>query len=79
MQTQIDPAALTALSFASIVTYLGITAATAVFVWTARLHRRTHLSPLIFGNTGNRGLPPALFAFGDEGLSYVVVFAIMAI
>ena len=34
---------------------------------------------MIFGNTGNLGLPLALFAFGDEGLSYaVVVFAIMA-
>ncbi len=51
-------------------------------VWSGRrgLNRRTYLAPLIFGNTGNLGLPLALFAFGDEGLSYaVVVFAIMAI
>jgi len=35
---------------------------------------------MIFGNTGNVGLPLALFAFGPEGLSYaVVVFAVMAI
>ncbi len=27
------------------------------------------LAPLIFGNTGNLGLPLALFAFGDEGLA----------
>ena len=35
---------------------------------------------MIFGNTGNLGLPLALFAFGETGLGYaVVVFAIMAI
>ncbi len=80
MQTKIDPTALTTLSLASILAYLGITVAAAVLVWGAGLHRRTFLAPMIFGNTGNLGLPLALFAFGDEGLSYaVVVFAIMAI
>jgi predicted permease len=45
-----------------------------------RLEVRTYLAPLIFGNTGNIGLPLALFAFGDEGLGFaVVVFAIMAV
>ena len=44
------------------------------------LDRRTFAAPLIFGNTGNLGLPLALFAFGETGLSYaVVVFAIMAV
>lgn len=80
MQTQIDPAALTALSLATIVAYLGVTVVAALLVWGARFNRRTYLSPMIFGNTGNLGLPLALFAFGEEGLSYaVVVFAIMAI
>ncbi len=41
---------------------------------------RTYLAPLIFGNTGNLGLPLALFAYGDEGLGYaVVIFAIMGV
>lgn len=80
MQTKIDPAALTALSFATIAAYLGVTGVAAALVWALGLHRRTYLAPMIFGNTGNLGLPLALFAFGDEGLSYaVVVFAIMAI
>lgn len=80
MQTEIDPAALTGLSFATIAAYLGVTAVCAGLVWATGLHRRTYLAPLIFGNTGNLGLPLALFAFGPEGLSYaVVVFAIMAI
>ncbi|MCX7565648.1 AEC family transporter [Sulfitobacter sp. F26169L] len=80
MQTQIDPTALTALSLASVAAYLGVTVAAAVLVYVMGLHRRTYLAPMIFGNTGNLGLPLALFAFGQEGLSYaVVVFAIMAI
>ena len=80
MQTDIDPAALTALTLASMLAYLGVTGAAAAFVWATGLHRRTYLAPMIFGNTGNLGLPLALFAFGEEGLSYsVVVFAIMAI
>jgi predicted permease len=80
MQTQIGPAALTALSLASVVAYGAVSLAAALLVWMLRLNRRTYLAPLIFGNTGNLGLPLALFAFGETGLSYaVVVFAIMAI
>lgn len=80
MNTQIDPAALTALSLATIIAYGGVTLVAALLVWALKLNRRTYLAPLIFGNTGNMGLPLALFAFGDVGLGYaVVVFAIMAI
>lgn len=80
MQTDIDPAALTALSLASIAAYAGVTLVALVLVRITGLSRRTYAAPMIFGNTGNLGLPLALFAFGDEGLSYaVVVFAIMAI
>ncbi|MEL7211021.1 MAG: AEC family transporter [Pseudomonadota bacterium] len=80
MQTEVDPQALAALSFASIVTYGIVTLLCAAVVLANRLDRRTYLPPLTFGNTGNLGLPLALFAFGDTGLGYaVVVFAIMAI
>jgi malate permease and related proteins len=80
MNTQIDPTALTALSLATVVAYGGVTLVAAAIVWGMGLNRRTYLAPLIFGNTGNLGLPLALFAFGDAGLSYaVVVFAVMAI
>jgi predicted permease len=80
MNTQIDPAALTALSLATVAAYGAVTLVAAAIVWAMGLNRRTYLAPLIFGNTGNLGLPLALFAFGDAGLSYaVVVFAVMAI
>ena len=80
MQTELDPGALTALTLASVAAYAAVIVVTAALVWALRLETRTYTAPLIFGNTGNLGLPLALFAFGDVGLSYaVVVFAVMAI
>ncbi len=80
MQTEVDPVALTTLSLAALVSYGVLTLAFLAVITVARLDRRSYLAPLIFGNTGNMGLPLALFAFGDEGLGYaVVVFAVMAI
>ncbi|MGR3455777.1 AEC family transporter [Pseudooceanicola sp.] len=80
MQTQIDPKALAALAYAAVAAYAVLTVAAFALVRLARLETRTYLAPLIFGNTGNIGLPLALFAFGETGLSYaVVVFAIMAL
>ena len=80
MGTQIDAAALAALSLASLVAYGLVILVMWVLVIAGRLDRRTYLAPLIFGNTGNLGLPLALFAFGEVGLDYaVVIFAVMAI
>ncbi|PIE16199.1 MAG: transporter [Rhodobacterales bacterium] len=80
MRTQINPAALAALTLAAIVAYAVVTVATFVLIKAAGLSTRTYLAPLIFGNTGNLGLPLALFAFGEIGLDYaVVVFAVMAV
>ncbi|MEX0311651.1 MAG: AEC family transporter [Tateyamaria sp.] len=80
MRTEIDPAALGALSVAAVVAYGAVTLAMLALVRVGRLNTRTYAAPLIFGNTGNLGLPLALFAFGDVGLSYaIIVFAIMAL
>ena len=80
MKTRIDPAALADMIYASLLAYGGMTAVVFVAVKLFRLDMRTYLAPLLFGNTGNLGLPLALFAFGEDGLSYaVVIFAIMAI
>lgn len=80
MRSKVDPAALTAISLAALASYVILTAAIWGVLAVARIDRPTYLSPLIFGNTGNLGLPLALFAFGEEGLGFaVVVFAIMAI
>lgn len=80
MGTQVDAGALATLSVAALVAYALVTIVMWMLVRAGRLDRRTFLAPLIFGNTGNLGLPLALFAFGDVGLGYaVVVFAVMAI
>lgn len=79
MRTEIDPAALTTVSLAALAAYIGVGLAFWALGAALGHDRRTYLAPLIFGNTGNLGLPLALFAFGQEGLGYaVVVFAIMA-
>ena len=80
MKTEIDPAALTVLTLASVVGYAVLTLVFLAAVRLLRLEMRTYLAPLIFSNTGNIGLPLALFAFGEAGLGYaVIVFAVMAI
>lgn len=78
--TDIDPDALTDLLLSTLVAYALIALALAALVRLCRIERRSYLAPLIFGNTGNLGLPLALFAFGETGLGYaIVVFATMAI
>ncbi|MBK0401252.1 AEC family transporter [Limibaculum sp. M0105] len=80
VKAEIDPAAFRDVAVASLAAYV---AAAVVFVPMLRLgglSQRTWLAPVIFGNTGNVGLPVALFAFGDAGLALaMVVFAVMAI
>jgi malate permease and related proteins len=41
-----------------------------------RVAARTFIPPMMFTNTGNMGLPLALFAFGDNGLQAAVVLFI---
>ncbi len=78
MKTEIDPAALTSVVFAAALSYGLLTLAFWAITRAFRLDARTYLAPLIFGNTGNVGLPLALFAFGETGLGYaVVIFAVM--
>ncbi len=80
MKTSVDPAALATVSVAAAVAYAALTAAFFIFTQVLRLDRRTYLAPLIFGNTGNLGLPLALFAFGETGLGFaVVIFAVMMV
>lgn len=44
----------------------------------AHLPNRTYLPPLMFGNTGNLGLAVCLFAFGNEGLSFAIIFYVLS-
>lgn len=80
MQADLDPRSIADLGLASLVAYGALIVILFVILKMMCLEISTFLSPLVFGNTGNLGLPLALFAFGEAGLSYaVVVFAVMAI
>lgn len=80
MKTQIDRTTLFDTIWATCSAYLLVTIVFFVLVKVAKLDVQTYLAPLIFGNTGNLGLPLALFAFGEVGMGYaVVVFALMGI
>lgn len=80
MKTDIDPVSLRDLTLAAMAAYGLLTLVFFGLVSVSGLERRTYLSPLIFGNTGNVGLPLAFFAFGQAGLDFaVVVFAVMAV
>jgi len=80
MKTEIDPNALATLLIASVLAYALITALAALGLAMTGYSQQSYLAPFVFGNTGNLGLPLALFAFGAEGLGYaMVVFSVMAI
>ena len=79
-QSEINPATLGTLFLAGLVAYVLVALVMWGLVRFGKLDQQTFLAPLIFSNTGNLGLPLALFAFGDTGLGYaVVIFAVSTI
>jgi len=80
MQTEIERGALGWFTLAALAGYVLIAAACAIAGKVLGLDSRTFQAPLIFGNTGNLGVPLCLFAFGQEGLGYaIVVLALSAV
>ena len=80
MKANITADTLSNLFFSSLIAYICLALIFWIFVKIFKLNMATYWAPLIFGNTGNLGLPLAMFAFGEVGLSYaVVVFAVMAV
>jgi malate permease and related proteins len=74
MQTEIAGDDLGRFTLATIAANLALTVVFWVFVRVTGIDQRSYLSPLVFGNTGNLGLPLCIFAFGQAGLGYAVVF-----
>ncbi|MCP9480901.1 AEC family transporter [Shimia sp. CNT1-13L.2] len=73
MKTEADLGALFNLTLASICAYAAVGVAGWVLFKALGMNLRTYLAPFIFGNTGNLGIPLALFAFGQPGLERAVV------
>ena len=74
MQTDIPGGDLTRFTLAAAAAHVALAFVFWVIVRLTGLEQRTYLAPLIFGNTGNLGLPLCVFAFGQAGLGYAVVF-----
>jgi len=73
-KTAIPPGALAASAAATVAILASFVVAAAFILRVLGLPWRTYLPALAFPNTGNLGLPLALYAFGQEGLSYAIVF-----
>ena len=80
IRSEIAPAVLRDTVLASLVAYVGVGAVAWALARALGLDIATYWAPITFGNTGNLGLPIALFAFGQLGFDFaVVIFAVMAI
>ena len=77
---EISPAAFRDMALAALLVYLILGLALWVLLRLGKLDMRSFLAPLIFSNTGNIGLPVALFAYDQTGLALAIVyFAVTAI
>ncbi len=80
MRSHVDPETLRNSVLAALAAYVALGALVWGLCRALGLGLRTYWGPLTFGNTGNLGLPVALFAFGQAGFDLaVVIFAVMAI
>lgn len=80
VRTHVEPSLLRDTVIAALASYVLIGLLVWGLVRVLRLDMASFWAPLTFGNTGNIGLPIALFAFGQPGFDLaVVIFAVMAI
>ena len=80
VRSDVDPGMLRDTVMAALASYLAVGGIVWGLVRGLGLDMATSWAPLTFGNTGNLGLPIALFAFGQAGFDLaVVIFAVMAI
>lgn len=80
VRSKVDPALLRDTVLAATVAYVAVGFVVWGLLRVLRLDMQTFWAPISFGNTGNIGLPIALFAFGQLGFDMaVVIFAVMAI
>ena len=79
VRSDVDPGMLRDTVMAALASYLAVGGIVWGLVRGLGLDMATSWAPLTFGNTGNLGLPIALFAFGQAGFDLaVVIFAVMA-
>ena len=80
VRSNVDPRLLRDTVLAALIAYAAVGGIVWAMVRGLGLDMATYWAPITFGNTGNLGLPIALFAFGQAGFDFaVVIFAVMAI
>jgi predicted permease len=80
VRSDVDPRLLRDTVLSALAAYVAVGLIFWAIVRALDLDLATFWAPLTFGNTGNLGLPIALFAFGQAGFDFaVVIFAVMAI
>ena len=67
MKSELDKGALGLFFVAGVLGHLLLALIGWVLVRVMGLNQQTYLAPFIFGNTGNLGIPLALFAFATMG------------
>lgn len=72
-----DVAAFRDLAIGGVAVILGSGVLVLPLVPLLRVHFKTFLPPMMFNNSGNMGLPLALFAFGEQALQAGVVLFII--
>jgi len=78
--TQVAPEALAIIIGATIVAMAAHLAIGYTALKLSRLEPQYYLASMAFPNSGNLGLPLALYAFGDEGLNYAIaIFAVVSV
>lgn len=67
----------TSILLAAVIVLIVVSAAAFAVVRVLGLSVRSFVPPLVFGNTGNTGLPLCLFAFGQDGLGLGIAFYVV--
>jgi predicted permease len=76
VRLEAEPSDMIEMTLGTLAALLSFAVIGAVVLRLVGLPWTSFLAPMIFANTGNMGLPVALFAFGEEGLALgVCVFA----
>ncbi|MDR0281315.1 MAG: AEC family transporter [Paucimonas sp.] len=73
-RTRLDPQAFTSMALACVLCMVAMAAIGYAVSRAFRQHWRVLMPAFMFPNTGNMGLPVALYAFGDQGLALAVAF-----
>jgi len=79
-KTTVAPGALAVIAFATLIAITFYLIVGSLVLKAMGLKAQTFLPSLAFPNSGNLGLPLALYAAGEEGLNYaIVIFAVTSI